>query len=49
MVLVGVIANAAGTGSDLATVLALRRLPPETLLYYGEDAQLAYEPATTAQ
>lgn len=44
MVLVGVIANAAGTGSDLATVLALRRLPPGTLLYYSEDAQLAYEP-----
>jgi hypothetical protein len=44
MVMVGLIANAAGTGSDVATVLALRRLPPGTLLYYGEDAQLAYEP-----
>jgi hypothetical protein len=48
MVLVGVIANAAGTGSDLATVLALRQLPPGTLLYYGEDAQLAYEPDIAA-
>jgi hypothetical protein len=46
VVLVGVIANAAGTGSDLATVLALRQLPPGTLLYYSEDAQLAYEPDT---
>ena len=32
-----------GIGSDLAALLALRRLPPGTLLYYGEDIQLAYE------
>jgi hypothetical protein len=48
MVMVALIANAAGTGSDLATVLELRRLPPGTLLYYGKDAQLAYEPAVAA-
>lgn len=44
MVMVGLIANAAGIGNDLAAVFALRELPPGTLLYYGEDAQLAYEP-----
>jgi hypothetical protein len=45
MVLTGLVANAAGIGSDLADALALRKLPPGTLLYYGDDAQFAYEPA----
>lgn len=45
MVVAGLVANAAGIGSDLADVLALRELPPETLLYYTDDGQLAYEPA----
>jgi hypothetical protein len=45
VVLTGLVANAAGIGSDLADALALRTLPPGTLLYYGNDAQFAYEPA----
>ena len=46
IVVTGLVTNAAGVGSDLADVLALRELPPGTLLYYAEDGQLAYEPAT---
>jgi hypothetical protein len=45
VVLTGLVANAAGIGSDLADALALRTLPPGTLLYYGDGAQFAYEPA----
>jgi hypothetical protein len=45
LVVAGLVANAAGIGSDLADALALRKLPPGTLLYYGDGAQLAYEPA----
>jgi hypothetical protein len=44
IVVTALVTNAAGIGSDLGTVLALRQLPPRTLLYYGENAQLAYEP-----
>jgi hypothetical protein len=47
IVIAGLVTNAAGIGSDLADVLALRKLPVETLLYYTEDGQLAYEPAAT--
>jgi uncharacterized membrane protein (Fun14 family) len=46
MVLTLLVTNAAGVGSDLADVLALQELQPGTLLYYTEDRQLAYEPAT---
>jgi hypothetical protein len=45
VMLTGLVANAAGIGSDLADALALRRLPAGTLLYYGDDTQFAYEPA----
>lgn len=45
IVVTAVVTNAAGIGSDLASVLALGRLPPGTLVYYGEDGHLAYEPA----
>ena len=48
MVLAGLVANAAGIGNDLADALALRKLPAGTLLYYTDDAQLAYEPATAS-
>jgi hypothetical protein len=40
--------NTAEIGSDLAAVLTLGKLPPGTLLYYGET-QLAYEPAVPGQ
>jgi hypothetical protein len=46
MVLAGLIANMVGVGHDFADALALRKLPPGTLLYYGDDEQFAYEPAT---
>ena len=46
VVLTGLVANAAGVGSDLADVLALREHPPGTLLYYAEGGQLVYEPTT---
>lgn len=46
IVLTGLVANAAGVGSDLADVLALGEYPPGTLLYYTEDGQFVYEPAT---
>jgi hypothetical protein len=46
LVVAGLVANAAGIGNDLADALALRQLPPGTLLYYGDDGQFAYEPAT---
>lgn len=46
MVLTLLVTNAAGVGSDLADVLALREFPPRTLLYYAEKGQLAYEPVT---
>ena len=46
--LVGLVVNAAGIGSDLADALALRKLPPGTLLYYGDNGQFVYEPATAA-
>lgn len=46
IVVTGLVTNAAGIGSDLADALALRELPAGTLLYYTEDGQLAYEPAT---
>jgi hypothetical protein len=46
MVVTLLVTNAAGVGSDLADVLALRELPPGTLLYYAEEGQLAYEPTT---
>jgi hypothetical protein len=49
IVVTALVTNAAGIGSDLGTVLALRRLPPGTLLYYSDDAQLAYEPDVPAQ
>jgi uncharacterized membrane protein len=49
IVLTALVTNAAGIGSDLAAVLALRQLPPGTLLYYGNDAQLAYEKDTTGR
>lgn len=45
VVLTGLVANAAGVGSDLADVLALREYPSGTLLYYTEDGQFVYEPA----
>lgn len=45
MVVAGLVANAAGIGSDLADALALWKLPPGTLLYYTDSGQLAYEPA----
>jgi hypothetical protein len=45
VVLTGLVANAAGIGSDLADGLALRTLPPGTLLYYDDATQFAYEPA----
>lgn len=45
IVVVALVTNAAGIGSDLVTVLALRRLPPRTLVYYGDNSQLAYESA----
>jgi hypothetical protein len=48
LVVTALVTNVAGIGSDLGTVLALRRLPSGTLLYYGENAQLAYEPDVTA-
>lgn len=44
LVVTALVANVAGMGSDLAAVLALRRLPPGTLFYYGEKAHLASEP-----
>jgi hypothetical protein len=44
IVVTALVTNVAGIGSDLGAVLALRQLPPGTLLYYGET-QLAYEPA----
>jgi hypothetical protein len=47
IVVTGLVTNAAGVGSDLADVLALRKLPAGTLLYYTDDGQLAYEPAAT--
>jgi hypothetical protein len=46
VVFAGLVANAAGIGSDLADALALRELPAGTLLYYGDGGQFAYEPAT---
>ncbi|WP_435078570.1 DUF3267 domain-containing protein [Halococcus sp. AFM35] len=46
VVLTLLVTNAAGVGSDLADVLALRELPPGTLLYYAEEGQFAYEPTT---
>lgn len=46
LVVAGLVANAAGIGSDLADAHALRKLPPGTLLYYGDDGQFAYEPTT---
>jgi hypothetical protein len=49
IVVTALVTNVAGIGSDLGAVLALRQLPPGTLLYYGEDAQLAYEPAVPGQ
>jgi O6-methylguanine-DNA--protein-cysteine methyltransferase len=45
IIVTALVTNVAGIGSDLAAVLALRALPAGTLLYYGEKAQLAYEPA----
>lgn len=45
LVTTALIANVAGSGSDLASVLALRQLPPGSLLYYSEITQLAYEPS----
>lgn len=44
IVVTAMVTNAAGSGSDLADVLALGRLPAGTLVYYGEGSQLAYEP-----
>ena len=46
MVVTLLVTNAAGVGSDLTDVLALREFPPRTLLYYAEEGQLAYEPTT---
>jgi hypothetical protein len=46
IVVAGLVTNAAGVGTDLADVLALRKLPSGTLLYYTDSGQLAYEPAT---
>jgi hypothetical protein len=49
LVVTALVTNAAGIGSDLAAVFALRQLPSGTLLYYGEEAQLAYEKDTTGR
>jgi hypothetical protein len=48
IVVTALVTNVAGVGSDLGTVLALRQLPPGTLLYY-EETQLAYEPDVPGQ
>lgn len=49
IVVTTLVTNVAGIGSDLGTVLVLRRLPPGTLLYYSDEAQLPYEPDVPAQ
>ncbi len=44
IVATALVTNVAGSGRDIASVLALRQLPPGSLLYYS-DTQLAYEPS----